>query len=411
MIFNDWFYELQSTRSGLTAGAGLTAFRALLGRLGNPHQQLQIIHVAGTNGKGTVCTLLAHTLTCAGYKTGLFISPHLISPVERIQLDGSSIDENDFIQIVQQVLEVEEEPLTLFEILTAAAFLYFAGKRAQYVVLETGIGGRKDPTNVCLPLLSIITSIGLDHTHLLGTAISQIAYEKAGIIKSGVPVLCGALPAEAEQVICEVARQQNAPLQFVRTGDPFNEMGIDMEHGWSEMSVTDGTKWNLHTLGRMQVQNACLVYQAAQRFKVPENSLRYAFETVQIPGRFEIFRHGQKTIILDGAHNPQAIENLLLFWEKTPYAKKKPLVLCGFMRDKDYPQILKMLSARFNRGVVTVPPNKRGASLAQIQQFLPTGWEVEEDVNAAFLRAQVVADVILCTGSFYVVGAIRSALF
>ena len=172
MNFNDWFLDLQ-TRTAHTNGAGLVAFKKLLARLNNPQEKYKIVHVAGTNGKGTVCTLLAHALTQAGKKTGLFVSPHLISPTERIQLNGAAITPDDFINAVQKVRAHEQEPLNFFEILTAAAFVYFAEKNAQYVVLETGLGGRKDPTNACTPVLSILTSVGLDHTQLLGDTLEN----------------------------------------------------------------------------------------------------------------------------------------------------------------------------------------------------------------------------------------------
>lgn len=382
MNFDTWFSELQ-TRTAQNPGAGLAAFGRLLDRLDHPQINYKIIHVAGTNGKGTVCTLLARVLTCAGEKTGLFISPHLISPTERIQLNGAEITPADFVDAVKKVQAQEKEPLNFFELITASALVYFRGKKASYVVLETGLGGRKDPTNVCMPVLSIITSIGLDHTQFLGDTLEKIAAEKAGIIKPGVPVLCGELPPTAVPVVQAAAREKNAPLEYVRV-----------------KKLT----------GHAQEQNVQLVQRAAHFLKVDDAVVKQALETVQIPGRFEIFRRGSKTIILDGAHNPPAMENLLAIWRKTEFANQRAAVLCAFMQDKDYPQMLAMLSARFKTGVVTAVPSPRAAGETEVKPFLPAGWKFIPGVPAALSRVREEADVVLCTGSFYLVGAIRQLL-
>jgi len=399
MNFNAWFSDLQ-TRTAQHSGAGLAAFTQLFLRLKNPQQNYKIIHVAGTNGKGTVCTLLAHALTSAGHKTGLFISPHLTSPAERMQIDGAEISPDDFVSAVETVLAQEKETLNLFEVLTAAALVYFAEKKAAYVVLETGLGGRKDPTNVCAPALSIITSVGLDHTQLLGDTLEKIAAEKAGIIKFGVPVLCGYLPPDAARVVQKIAHEKNAPLEFV-----------DVK--------------NLP--GNARVQNMQLVRRAAKMLGISDDAVNRALKTSKLPGRFEIFKCGSKTIILDGAHNPPAMENLLAFWQTTPFAKQRAAVLCAFMQDKDYPQMISMLSARFKTGLVTAVSSpravkffssSRSVSMRDIEKFsaraaegiLPTGWEFVSDVSAALARAQAQADVVLVTGSFYLVGEVRKRL-
>lgn len=409
MNFNDWFCELQ-TCTAHHAGAGLVAFKALLARLNNPQRNYKIIHVAGTNGKGTVCTLLAHTLTCAGYKTGLFVSPHLVSPVERIQVNGVPISQDDFQHAVQTVLDAVQEPLNFFELLTAVAGVYFATQQVQYVVLETGLGGRKDPTNACVPVLSIITSVGLDHTQILGDTLAQIATEKAGIIKPGVPVLCGQVPLQAATVIEQAVLDNRTLLTWVREGNPFYEYAYDFFNGFTTLHTADRQAWDLHMLGNKQTQNACLVYQAAHLLKIPEQPLKTAFETVRLPGRFERIKHADTTFVLDGAHNPQAVDNLVKFWQKTPYVLQNPTLLCGFMKDKDFTEMLGLLTPHFLRVIVTVPPSARGAQTQDLGALLNAAHiTFEPDYKKALALAQQ-ARVCLCTGSFYLIGAVRALL-
>ena len=406
MNFNTWFSDLQ-TRTAKNAGAGLPAFKELLARLGSPQHNYQIIHVAGTNGKGTVCTLLAHTLACAGWRTGLFVSPHLVSPTERVQLNGQPILPQDFITSVQTVLAAQAEPLNFFELITAAALMYFAAQNAQYVVLETGLGGLKDPTNACTPVLSMITSIGLDHTAVLGTTLAQISAQKAGIIKPGVPVLCGDVPVEAATVIEQAVVDHHATLTWVRAGNPFYEYAYDFINGFTVLHTAQRTEWNLHLLGEKQTQNACLVYHAARQLGVAQSAIQTAFETVYLPGRFERLKKGPTTFILDGAHNPQAVQNLLTFWQKTPYGLQHPTVLCGFMKDKDFAQMIRLLATHFKHVIVTVPPSARAATQADFGDLLNADNIVfEPDYHKAVSLAQK-EPVVLCTGSFYLVGAVK----
>ena len=403
MNFNDVFSQI-SKRQGPGFGAGLCAFSQLLSRLNNPQNPFQIIHVAGTNGKGSVCTLLARALTCAGYTTGLFVSPHLISPTERISLDGKEILAQDFMRCVGQVLAAEKEPLNFFEILTATAFLYFAEKKVQYVVLETGLGGRKDPTNICKPLASVITSIGLDHTQLLGETLEQIATEKAGIIKPGIPVFCGPVALNVREVIARTARNQKTSVYFVKEGEPFSLKEVDCEKGCLLLKK-EGKIYPLHLLGKFQPANACLVWQVLRFLNVPEQAILKAFATVRIPGRFEVIHTFKNTFILDGAHNPQAVEALLEFWKQTPYCKKATLV-CGFMKDKNFKEMFTLLATHFKQIILTVPPSSRAAGLAELGELLNRpGVCFEADLALALRRAGELSPAVLCTGSFYVVAA------
>ena len=408
MIFDDVFLQL-TKRQGPGFGVGLEGLSQILTRLSSPQNSFQMIHVAGTSGKGSVCALLAHALCGAGYKTGLFVSPHLIHPTERISVNGIQISCNDFMRCVQTVLAVEENPLNFFEILTASAFIYFAEQKAEYVVLETGLGGRKDPTNVCTPRVCAITSVGLDHTQILGETLEQIATEKAGIIKPNVPVFCGSVPPQARLVIENTAHHQKAPIYFVKEGDPFSLKDIDWRSG--NLLLQKGVEiFPLHLLGKFQLANACLVWQLTRFLNVPEQAVFHAFDTVQIPGRFEIIQTTQNTFILDGAHNPQAVQGLLEFWHQTPYAKNAVLV-CGFSKDKNFKTMFELLAPYFKQIILTVSPNSRAAGWEELNAFLAQpGVVFEADLSHAVRRASEIAPCVLCTGSFYIVGECRKAL-
>ena len=362
------FFQQLQQRTGPGFGVGLEEFARLLKRLGNPQNQYCVIHVAGTNGKGSVCHLCAEVLQAAGWRTGLFISPHLFSVQERISVDGQLISRSSFVRLCQKVLAEQKKPLNFFEIITAAAFLYFAEQKVQYVVLETGLGGRKDPTNVCRPAVCIITSIGLDHCALLGSTLKQIAYEKAGIIKAGVPVFCPPLAAPAWAEIRRCASAAQAPLQQVKMGQPFLLQKIDWARG--RLILRKGkTLWPLHILGEKQTQNACLVYQACRFLGVGEKALKKAFARVGVPCRFEVVQIGKKRIIFDGAHNPQAAETFARFFKRSPWVENAALV-CGFMKDKDYPQMIKKLAPHFAALYLTRPRAERAAAPQQIEAVL-----------------------------------------
>lgn len=406
MTFNTFVQNLFQ-RTGPAYGAGPAGFKQLMKRLGNSQNAYQIIHVAGTNGKGSVCYLLARILQEAGHSTGLFISPHLTGVTERIQINGHSISTCDFTKICETVLAHEEEKLNFFEILTAAAFVYFAEKKVKWVILETGLGGRKDPTNICHPAAAVITSIGLDHCALLGNSLEKIAREKAGIIKKNIPVFCPTFSREIRQPICAESKKKNAPLFWVRTGKPFQLAKINWQK--SKMILKKGAaRWPLHLMGEKQVQNACLVYQVCRYLKVPEKYIKKGFATVYVPGRFEIIRCGKKTLILDGAHNPQALENLMRFMQDSPW-KKNFAVVCGFMADKDYPAMLRILKKASFPLYLTTPGGARAAAGPQLKaavaQIAPMPFfkQSSDALRAAWKNAPVV----LVTGSFYLISLLR----
>lgn len=397
-------------RSGIACGAGLPGLARLLARLGNPQNDYKIIHIAGTNGKGSVAYLTSGMLRQAGRKTGLFISPHLCDPTERIQINGRPIAKPSFAQTLLKVFQEEEEELNFFEILTAAAFLYFSQQKVEYAVVETGLGGRKDPTNVCNPCAAVITSIGIDHASILGSSLAAIAREKAGIIKKGVPVFCGTVNPAAREEIKKAAKTQKAPLHLIEEGEPFSIVGCDFAANQSLLRAADGRCWPLHTLGRRQGINACVAYQLGKYLKISDDAIAAAFAGVNIPGRFEVIQTPKSTFVVDGAHNPQAVELFAEFFKRTPFYGKSVL-LCGFMKDKDYPKMLRLLAPHFSEMLLVCPHEKRGAGKEELDAAMPKGvaYRFFDSLGAALGEAKK-RPYVACCGSFYLAGAVRGKI-
>ena len=390
------------------SSAGQEAVLRLLAQLGNPHQKYKIIHVAGTNGKGSVCTLLAGCLSQAGEKTGLFISPHLQNPCERISIDGHDISPEDFSRVLAQVFQAKEAPLNFFEILTVAAFLYFAQKQVSYVVLETGLGGAKDPTNVCTPILSVITSIGLDHTHLLGNSLEQIAAEKGGIIKQNTPVFVGDLPAQAHGIIRQIAHRKNAPLYQPSASQIFQVSAFNWADNTTVLSAANADTWPLHMLGSKQAQNAALVRAVCDFLNIPVFAQKQAFQSVSIKCRFEVLSHLTTHFILDGAHNAQAVESFISLWKQHP-AYPRATLLFAAMKDKDYQKMLSLLAPHVENIILTQVSHPRAVSAHALAQAIVFKHPpiVQVDLTAALAHAHT-HKWVLCVGSFYLAGAVRT---
>lgn len=407
MSFKRFFDEL-CRRTGPAFGAGPAGFTRLMERLGNPQTRLRVIHVAGTNGKGSVCRLSAEILREAGYKTGLFISPHVVSPRERIQINGRAISEAAFEKICRAVREKEEEPLNFFEVLTAAALLYFVQKKVQYAVLETGLGGRKDPTNVCLPAACVITSVGLDHCQILGNTLAEIAREKAGIAKAGVPVFCPPLPPPVAAQVHLAAKAAGASVRVVRPDEPFERAEPDWKNG-RLILYKNGARWPLGLMGEKQRQNACLVYRLGRFLGVEDGTIKKAFARVRLPCRFEIIRRRKNVFVFDGAHNPDAAEAFVSFFAQSPFAKNAALV-CGFMKDKDWPAMLRAFAKRFSHIYLTSAGGPRSADPKRLREALPQ--EISSVCAPCAFRALKLAAekhrAVAVAGSFYLAGKLRS---
>lgn len=354
--------------------------------------------VAGTNGKGTTATLLALALTEGGFKTGLFTSPHIYEVTERIKTDGVNISRKDFAFYVNAVLSKETVPLKFFEVLTLAAMLYFKDSGVDYVVCECGIGGRKDCTNIFPRVLNIITSVDIDHSAILGDTLAKIAWQKGGIIKSGVPCVCGPLKKEAETVINNIAAAKKViPLTLK---GKFKLIKRDYKNLQTVFRL-GGETFTLKLAGAAQAQNAALVCLAAQNLGLPKTALEKAFLNIKMPCRFEVIPFGKRVIIKDGAHNPAAVKEFLKTYIASPFYGPQNTLIYGAMADKDYKTALKLLEPHFKHIVLTCADSKKGVPMGDLKALLPDKNNVKTEANASALNLKNLSGNIVVAGSFY----------
>jgi dihydrofolate synthase/folylpolyglutamate synthase len=420
-----YLYGLQG--HGIKPGLSLTI--ALLGALGDPHQAFRVVHVGGTNGKGSTAAMVASVLAAQGYRVGLYTSPHLVDFTERIRINGAPISPERVGELTEAIRHAAGtrlmEPPTFFEATTALAFLHFAEQGVQYAVVEVGMGGRFDATNVLTPLVSVITTIGLDHQEYLGDTPEAIAREKAGIVKRGVPVVTGRLGAGPLRVIRAAASDRLAPC--LSLGEDFDILG-ETPQRFAYRGVWrayDGLSCPL--AGRHQLDNAACALAALELADergatVGEGAIRDGIRTVRWPGRLELA--GRKPdLLLDGAHNPQAAEALAAYLTalrgRGGLAGRGRLILViGMMRDKDHRGVLARLTAvpGVAQVIVTRAAHPRAAApedLARKGADLGVPVQVCPSVGEAFARARALAgpdDTILITGSLLVVGEAKAIL-
>ncbi len=407
----------QETRIAL----GLDRVRVHLARLGNPQDKPLVFHVAGTNGKGSTCAMLACVLREAGYRTGLYCSPHLFEPRERIQIDGRWITRGDFARLLARALEADaDSTLTYFELLTSVAFQYFADKGVEVAVLETGLGGRLDATNVVdAPLAAVITSIDFDHMQFLGKTLAEIAGEKAGIFKAGCPAITPSLAPAALRVAKARAAAVGAPLTVV--GRPLPVRRVDWARG-RQILVEGRRELALSLLGARQGFNAALVKAAlaaaSARVEVSAQAWARGLAKTRWPGRFELRRAGRgRLAILDGAHNPEAARNLAATWGASPWARRPARWILGVMKDKDAAGILKPLRRHLQDVVTVRPPSPRAMDAAELAALVRRAAPrarvtIESDLEkalAAWRRGPAPSTAVV-GGSFYLVGQAEKLL-
>ena len=391
---------------------GLERIKTLLDKLNNPQNLLKFVHVAGTNGKGSFCKILETALTLSGYKTGLFTSPYIKTFNERIQISGKNISDDDLAQITQFIKpiadQMEDKP-TEFELITAIGLEYFKRQNCDIVVLEAGMGGRLDSTNIIsTPVLSVITGIALDHTQFLGDTVEKIAQEKAGIIKENVPVLFGGKDLSAKTVIEKTAKEKSAPFKNV----DYSNLSIkEMLLTGSIFDYKEYKNMHISLLGAYQPENACVVIEAVEilnkkGFNVPLNSLQQAFKTAYWPARFEIL-NSSPLVIFDGAHNPQGIETSVNSI-KTYFKNEKVLVMTGVLKDKDYFYIAKKLKEITDFAVIFTPENPRALDKEEYATVLKgenvetvTKNSIKEAYNYALNLAKEKDMPLIILGSLY----------
>lgn len=414
---------------------GLDRMEELLRRLGNPQDDLKVIHVAGTNGKGSVSKYLEEGLSACGYKMGLYTSPYIETFNERIRYDGADISDEDLEYYGQKVVSAAEAMVadgldspTEFEVVTAIAFLYFAGRQADITILEVGLGGIGDSTNVVKnPLASVITSISYDHMAQLGSSLAEIAVNKAGIIKTGCPVIANVPQRDAAKIIARKAYAMGSRLYdisgiraAVSDETPFSQK-VSME--LYEKSYSDV---EISMVGRHQAENlktalATLeILRKSGAVKLDREALYEGLKRARQPGRFEVIGGSgpnaddrrKPVVIIDGAHNEagaQALQETMA----QHFAGKKILLVAGILADKEIDSIVKFLTKITDHIIVTEPDNPRKLAAEKLAEHVAdfgAAAEVVSDVEAAVHRAKELADgydVILFAGSLYLIGDVR----
>lgn len=399
---------------------GLDTMRGMLAACGDFHRDLKVVHVAGTNGKGSVCAMTASILSTAGHKTGLYTSPHLVRFTERIQVDGREITGDELGRATERVkpgLDAFPEA-TYFEVATLIALRHFVDAGVGIAVLEVGLGGRLDATNVFEhPLVTVITNISLEHTEVLGKSEEEIAREKGGIIKKGVPIVTGATGV-ARQVIEGIAAARGAP--FHALGDEIVPMPDTVEADGQTFDIVglrDHADLRIPFLGVHQVENATLAVTVIDLLegagvKAGALAIREGLARTKWPGRLQRIE-GKPVILLDGAHNPAGAAALVAYLDA---AKIRPVLVFGALADKDWQKMVEELALRSRDAIVTRVPSPRAADLQDVaRMFSQMGifGMVVEDPGHALRTAEGIAGpdgVVLVTGSLYLVGDILSRI-
>ena len=417
----DYLYDTLPMFSRVGSSAfkkDLTNTLLLCERLGNPHKKIKSIHVAGTNGKGSVSHMLAAVFQTSGYKIGLYTSPHLYDFRERIRVNGAMCDEDFIVDFVQRIKSsIEEIQPSFFEITVAMAFDYFVQQKVDVAIIEVGLGGRLDSTNVITPELSVITNIGWDHMNMLGNTLEEIAFEKAGIIKEKIPVVIGEKKTETEEVFRSTAYQKNSPIYFAE--DNFSIAGYKLLHDSIEISIIKNSKisdYKLDLAGIYQVKNTLTVLQAVELlkdWKITQQNIQSALQSVKqltgLQGRWEIIQK-EPSVILEVAHNKDGIEQMLLHVRKIILDRLH--IIIGVVKDKDVEQVLELLPK--NAHYYFTQSHIPRALDAEILQSKASEFNLEgnyyDDVNTAVQHALANAsknDLIIICGSIFLVAEVN----
>jgi len=420
--------ELAAPTQAAAAKFDLENIGVLASRLGRPDRAYPSAHIAGTNGKGSTAAFLESILRHAGFRTGLNTSPHLEKINERIRVNGAEINDDDFVETLARIQAQIEELLaagklrahpTYFECVTAMAFEYFARVHIDFGIFEVGLGGRLDATNILTPVISLITRVDFDHENFLGHSLREIAAEKAGILKQGVPVVLAAQHPEAREVILVRAKERNCPV--IETPLAYRVDEQVMENGCVRARITEiASGWSAklapQLAGRFQLQNAINAVAAARTlsargYRIPENAMEQGVAAAVWPGRLEKLQ-SRPDIYADGAHNPGAARELAAFWEEN-FAGRRIFLLYGALRDKAVDEIAGVLFPHADEVVFTEPRTSRAISASQLSEIAAhhAGHSsVIADAEQALdylLSKAAPQDAVFVTGSLYLVGQLR----
>jgi dihydrofolate synthase / folylpolyglutamate synthase len=403
--------------------ADLSRMEALMAALNNPHERYPSIHVAGSKGKGSVSALCASALQEEGYKVGLYTSPHLRDYEERIQINRQPIPRAVFVDLVDELKPyIDAVPgLNTFEISTALALLYFAREAVDIAVIEVGLGGRLDATNVIMPRVAVITALYLEHTYILGNRIQAIAFEKAGIIKPGIPVVLSPQHPAALKVVTKIAAKRQAPL--IRMGQDYQIKSLESSlsgQTFSLQALDNGEQITLeiNLLGQHQIENASTAYMTLetlrhQGFPVSPTAIRTGFSQAEWPARFEVL-HREPPLIIDSAHNPDSAQKMRETVAEY-FPGKSIILIIGVSNDKDISGMLEALLPVTQQIICTKSTHPRAMDPEELKKMaLPGGCPVRaiEDVDVALRTALDTAhgdEVILVTGSIFVAATARIA--
>ncbi len=415
-------YSLKHSSELAKADFNLDRMRLLMAELGNPQDRYPTVHVAGTKGKGSVCALIASGLHAAGLRVGLYTSPHLLDYAERIRVGGDPISHQALVDLVEQIKPVVARipKLTTFEITTALAFMHYAEEHVDAAVIEVGLGGRLDATNVILPKVSVITSLSYDHMAVLGNTLAQIAGEKAGIVKPGVPVVSAPQKDEALRVLERIASERRAPFTLVGRDVTFEGLAHSLDA--QSLKVTRGDNvytWTIPLLGSHQVQNTAVAAAAlwtlrTQRIGIPDAAIERGFASVQWPARFEVIRR-EPPIIFDSAHNQDSFARLRQALED--YFPGRPVYLVfDASEDKNIPGMFAEIRPKVRRMFITKSFHPRALEPEKIRDLAIQAdipYEIMPSVENAFSHALALSEkdgsIVLSAGSMFVTAEVMAA--
>ncbi|MAH43317.1 hypothetical protein CL614_06415 [archaeon] len=392
----DWLYNLERFGSRLE----LDRIEKIMELFDNPQNKLKFVHIAGTNGKGSTASMVSSSLREAGYETGLYTSPHLLRFNERIQMNGKEITDEEAVYLIEEIRKVMEEnglQLTFFEFVTAIAFLYFSKQNAEYVVVEVGLGGRYDATNIINPVIAAITNIDLDHTHILGNSKLEISKEKAGIVKKGNPLVSG---------VDEVDEDVNEYLREL-----CSELGCELIHSDKEIEDYVQNNFTVGLIGKHQIKNASVALLILRKLGIDEKYIHAGFENVKWPGRIDIRSWHGKNVIMDSAHNSAGMLCFVDYVRNNVSGDNT--IIIGFSKDKNIVEMIEILKDVISSkdSVYVTKSNFKPADISDVRDIVK---EIDNDITIETFENSTDAvekalendrDIII-TGSIYLIGKI-----